>query len=77
MDFNCEVTADGLKITLGKHEGSYPAWWRQIHIEVYGWSSREHTARIDGKNVEVEVSSSGNIALTIPDNETGSLLELK
>jgi alpha-glucosidase len=78
IDFNCEVTTDGLKLTLGKHEGSYPAWWRQIHIEVYGWSPREHTARINGKNIDVEAgSSSGNIALTVPDSETGSLLELR
>jgi alpha-glucosidase len=78
MDFNCEVTADGLKLTLGKHEGSYPAWWRQIHIEVYGWLPREDKARVDGKNIDIEVSSpSGNMALTIPDNETGSLLELR
>jgi hypothetical protein len=45
---------------------------------VYGWVPREHTARVDGKNVEVKVSSPpGNIALTIPDNGTGSSLELK
>jgi alpha-glucosidase len=78
MDFNCEVTTDSLKVTIGKHQGSYPAWWRQIHIEIYGWSPRQHTARIDGKNIDVEVGpSSGSMALTIPDNETGSLLELR
>jgi hypothetical protein len=33
---------------------------------------------VDGKNIDVEVtSSSRNMALTIPDNEAGSSLELR
>jgi alpha-glucosidase len=78
MDFNCEVTGDGLRLKLGKHEGSYPAWWHQIHIEIYGWLPREHIARLDGRNIDLGISSfSGNLTFTIPDNETGALLELK
>jgi alpha-glucosidase len=78
MDFNCEVTADGLRLKLGKHEGSYPAWWHQIHIEIYGWLPREHIARLDGRSIDLGLSSfSGHLAFTIPDNERGALLVLK
>ena len=78
MEFQCEVTADSLRVHLGKHQGSYPAWWRQIRLEIYGWLPHEHTARLDGKSIDAEISSyAGGLALTIPDNEQGELLELK
>jgi alpha-glucosidase len=67
-----------LRFHLGKHQGSYPAWWRQIRLEIYGWLPHEHTARLDGKSIDAEISSyAGGLALTIPDNEQGELLELK
>jgi alpha-glucosidase len=78
MEFQCEVTADSLRLHLGKHQGSYPAWWRQIRIEVYGWLPHEDTARLDGKSIDAEISSSARgFALTIPDDGQGTLLELK
>jgi alpha-glucosidase len=78
VDFHCEVTAGGLRITVSKHQGSYPAWWRQIEVQVYGWQPREHTATLDGKDIEFGVSSvPDNVTLTVPDNERGALLELK
>jgi alpha-glucosidase len=78
MDFHCEVTADGLRVRLGEHEGSYPAWWQQIRIEIYGWSPRKHTARLDGTSVEAAMSSSpGKLALTIKDNGRGAVLDIE
>ncbi len=78
MDFHCELIADGLRVVLGKHEGSYPAWWKQIHIEIYGWLPREHTIRLDGVNIDTGIDSpSGNLALSIPDGGRGAVLELK
>jgi alpha-glucosidase len=78
MDFHCEVTADGLRLRLGEHEGSYPAWWQQISVEIYGWSPIKHTARLDGSTVETAMnSSSGKVTLTIKDNGRGAVLELK
>jgi alpha-glucosidase len=78
MDFSCEVTAEGLRINLTKHQGAYPAWWRQIHIEIYGWRPKEQTASFEGRSIDVVASpSSASFALTIPDNEQGSWLVLK
>jgi len=78
MDFHCELTADRLQVRLGEHKGSYPAWWQQISIEIYGWSPRKHTARLDGRNIDAAVtSSSGKLVLTIPDNGRGAVLELE
>jgi alpha-glucosidase len=78
MDFHCEVTADGLRLRLGEHKGSYPAWWQQIRIEIYGWSPRKHTARLDGRSIDAEMrSSSGKLVLTILDNGRGAELVLE
>jgi len=78
MDFHCEVTANGLRLRLGEHEGSYPAWWQQISVEIYGWSPIKHTARLDGSTLETAMnSSSGKLSLTIKDNGRGAVLELE
>jgi len=78
MDFHCEVTKDGLKLRLGEHQGSYPAWWQQISVEIYGWSTRKSKARIDGVESESAIhSTQGRLELSIPDSGRGTLLELE
>jgi alpha-glucosidase len=78
MDFRCQVTPDGLWLRVGKHEGTYPAWWQQIHVEIFGWTPHEHTARVDGRSIDAGMgSSSDNLNFTIPDSGRGVVLELK
>jgi len=79
MDFNCEVTAEGLQLRIGKHQGTYPAWWREIRVEVYGWSSHEHIASLNGLNFS-GLAAGGSVAretLTVPDDGQGARLVLK
>ncbi len=78
MDFHCEVTRDGLKLRVGEHKGSYPPWWQQISVEIYGWSARKSKARIDGVEIDSAIhSSQGRLDLTIPDSGRGEVLELE
>jgi alpha-glucosidase len=78
MDFHCEVTPDGLRVHLSEHKGSYPAWWRQISIEIYGWSPRKDTASLDGSSIGSAIAfSPGKLMITIPDNGGGAVLDLK
>jgi alpha-glucosidase len=77
MEFHCEATADGLRLRLGEHKGSYPAWWQQISVEIYGWSPRKHTARLDGRSIDAATDSSGKLVVTIPDNGRGAVLDLE
>jgi alpha-glucosidase len=78
MDFRCEVSADHLLLRLGEHKGSYPAWWREIRVEIYGWSPRNHTARLNGRNIDTILDlSPGRVALTIPDDGKGEVLEIE
>jgi alpha-glucosidase len=37
VKFTCQVASDGLHLHIGEHEGTYPAWWKQIKADVYGW----------------------------------------
>jgi alpha-glucosidase len=78
MDFQCEVSADGLLLRLGKHQGSYLAWWQQIRVEIYGWSPRKRAVRLNGgrTNAEMDLSTT-KVALTIPDNGAGEVVELE
>ncbi len=39
MDSTCERTPEGLRIHIGKHEGTFQPWWNQIRVEVYGYNS--------------------------------------
>jgi alpha-glucosidase len=78
MDFRCEATANGLKLSVGEHKGSYPAWWQQIRVEIYGWTPHKHATRLNGQSIDATLDSSPNkVAITIPDNGKGEVLELE
>src|SRR5580700_215666 len=78
MDFQCEVSSDGILVRIGKHEGSYPAWWQQIRVEIYGWSPRKRTIRLNGGKTDAVMDvSKTSVALTIPDGGRGELVELE
>jgi hypothetical protein len=67
-----------LRLTLGEHKGTYPAWWKEIRVEIYGWSSRNNSARLDGTEISgpSEVSAD-RIALSVTDNGKGAVLEIE
>ena len=35
--FTCQLTGEGLRVSIGPNEGTYPAWWANLHVEIYGW----------------------------------------
>jgi len=36
MDFSCSQNEGKLTLHLGRHQGNYAAWWKEMQIEVYG-----------------------------------------
>ena len=46
MHFACEITQDGLNLSIGSHQGTYPAWWKEIRTEVYGWTPKQNSVLI-------------------------------
>jgi hypothetical protein len=63
---------------LGRHEGSYHAWWQEIHVEIYGWSPQKRTAHLkrEGIDTKVDLSTTG-VAFTISDDGKGEVVELQ
>jgi len=78
MDFRCQITGDGLRLDLGEHKGSYPAWWREIQVEIYGWSPQQRTASLNDRIIDRQIDSSpGKLTITIPDNGKAAVLEIR
>jgi alpha-glucosidase len=79
MKFSCRLTKEGLHLELSRHEGSYPAWWNQIHAEVYGWTPGDGAiVSIDSKQTSVRVNREGHHAsFVIPDDGNGAEIEIR
>jgi alpha-glucosidase len=78
MESTCQLTGNGLQIHLGAHEGSYPAWWKNVRVEVYGWSPKESSASINGKADRAQIQkSAASFSVVLPDNGKGIDLQLR
>lgn len=78
MKFNCEVRAEGFHLQISSHEGRYPAWWKEIRAEVYGWSPQQGSTAVNAKQAGIVVERKpGRISFVIPDDGKGSVVEIK
>ena len=78
MQFSCELTADNLHLKIGAHEGSYPAWWKEIHIEVYGWKHFPLQLVVNGKRIpQTPDQQAHSTSFIIADDGRGIDVELK
>lgn len=76
--FTCSETAQGFEVKMTPQEGTYPAWWKAIRVEVYGWKPSAKTATLSGEPMKAAVEAIGNgVAVTVPENAKGFELELK
>jgi alpha-glucosidase len=76
MSFSCQVAKDGLHVTIGAHQGSYPAWWKQIRAEVYGWKPEKGTVVVNSKP-DVLTREAHGIVFTVADDGKGAEALLK
>jgi alpha-glucosidase len=78
MNFTCARTAQGITIGLSKHEGSFAPWWRDVRLEVYGFTPPRSVVRIDGRTAAAPIERGNNfIAVTVPDSASGTTIELE
>ncbi len=51
MSFTCEATADHRRVSVrvGKHEGTYPAWWKELAVQVNGLNGKASVVTVNGK----------------------------
>jgi alpha-glucosidase len=78
MKFSCQRTADGLRLTIGPHEGSYPAWWKEICAEIYGFTPKQDEIVVDEKKIAAHISmESKRAGFVLADDGNGYDVELK
>lgn len=72
VKFSCEIAADGLHLHLGAHQGSYPAWWKEIRAEIYGWKPEKGIVSVNSTNTSVPVTRAAqSISFVLPDDGKG------
>jgi alpha-glucosidase len=78
MKFSCEVTADGLRLHIGPHQGSYLPWWKEIRAEIYGWTPKENSAAVNGSAASLSTDRPAHrIVILVADDGKGEELQLK
>ena len=78
MQFTCDASGQPLRIHIGAHEGSYPAWWKEMNVEVYGWDGTGAAARVDSNGRSIpSTRAAGAIRFTVPDDGKGTDLVLR
>ncbi len=76
MSFACTVAPDELRLELSKHTGSYPAWWKDVRVEIYGWQPTRNTVDAAGHSLTL-IKEASHIAFSAPDAGTGAVFELR
>lgn len=78
MKFSCSTTIAGFELRAAAQQGTYPAWWKNIRVEVYGWKPSAGAAALDGRPLASGVSAISNgIAVTVPANAKGFQLRIR
>jgi len=78
MRFSCQVNSEGMHVTIGPHEGSYPAWWKEIRIEIYGATPKHGELLVNAKRIAQAVEVSPNGAdFVIADDGNGADIEVR
>jgi alpha-glucosidase len=78
MKFSCQVTAEGLRLKIGSHEGSYPAWWKQVQVEIYGFTPKSTGIYINGKETSANrVEVHEPLGFVLEDDGKGEVVDIK
>jgi alpha-glucosidase len=82
MHFSCKVTPNGLELSIGAHQGRYAPWWKQIRIEVLGWTPGQNKVQVRNQSPDrntalaMENLSQG-VLVNVADDGKGIELELQ
>jgi alpha-glucosidase len=78
MRFSCQSTAEGVRFNIGPHEGSYPAWWKEMRVEMFGVMPHLGEVLVNGKktspNMDVQHQM---ISFALEDEGKGAVIEVK
>lgn len=78
MNFGCRITPQGMDIAIGAHQGSFRPWWKEIRIEIYGWTPSTGEVLVNGQKVAATKSQSKQeVAFRIADDGNGANVEFR
>jgi alpha-glucosidase len=78
MSFSCEATAEGMRLKITPHKGSYPAWWKEIRAEIYGWTPKQGSVLINAKESSLQIDKQAHsFSFLIADDGSGVDVEVK
>jgi alpha-glucosidase len=77
MESTCERTPEGLRIHIGKHEGTFQPWWNQIRVEVYGYNSTAAIVTANNQPMPANQTETSPLTTTTTDPGTGIDLLIK
>jgi alpha-glucosidase len=78
MKFSCGKSIDGLRLKISPHEGSFPAWWKEIHAEIYGWTPKQDEIFVNAKKIPAHMDRKPqSVGLTFVDSGYGAEVEVK
>lgn len=78
MKFTCQISNDSFSLHIAVPEGSYSAWWKEIRVELFGWSPKQDQASINGAAQHLSIQHTATAtAFTIPYDRKAIEVALK
>jgi alpha-glucosidase len=78
--FSCQMREDLVQIHVDQRQGTYKPWWKDLVIEVYGWSSSSASLVLNGKpdsRVVTVDPQKHTSSVTIPDSGAPIDIEIR
>jgi alpha-glucosidase len=67
-----------MELEIGAHHGSFPAWWKEIRVEIYGWTPSSGEVLVNGQKVAARRSrGKKEVVFLTADDGNGSKVEFR
>jgi alpha-glucosidase len=79
VNYSCQPAMDSLAMTISGHQGSYPPWWEEVRVEVFGMQKAPQEVRAGGRTLAGWTYNSKQqaVTLTLPDSSSGWTIVLR
>ncbi len=78
MNFGCRITPQGMELEIGSHQGSFRAWWKEIRVEIYGWTPKTGEVLVNGQKVAARRSQGKQeVVFLMADDGNGAKVEFR
>jgi len=76
--FTCQTGPEGFRLNIGQRQGGYPAWWKDVRVEIHGWRPTKNQLLVNGAASTTEIDSDAHkIAFTVADDGKPADIELR